>query len=78
MQILHENEYSCVQCKKKGRNNLTLDHKVSIAKGGLNVAANIQPLCIKCHASKDNARSNFFRKVQRYLKKLKYRHFDKH
>lgn len=42
------------KCLKCGRSDVTIemDHVIPIAKGGLNVIENIQPLCRSCNAKK--------------------------
>lgn len=57
MKVLGAHDYSCAHCKRKGRRHLTLDHIISINDGGLNLAHNVQPLCKKCHATKDRHES---------------------
>lgn len=41
---------NCLACGKQAR--LTVDHVVSIVKGGSNYPGNLQPLCTNCNASK--------------------------
>lgn len=45
--------YSCADCA--GRNNLSIDHIVSLKDGGDPVAlSNLVTRCKKCHRAKDN------------------------
>lgn len=47
--------YICLCCKKcEPRISLTIDHIISLSKGGLNLIENIQPLCRYCNTSKGN------------------------
>lgn len=73
MHVLMEHKFACAHCGKKGRKNLTLDHKVTIKDGGLNRLHNIQPLCVRCHAKKDNARSSLYRRIRNRYRRLKFR-----
>ncbi len=51
IESLIQNNFKCKQCKAR-KHFLTLDHIVSMAKGGLNKKENIQPLCSSCHEIK--------------------------
>lgn len=51
----HDNQ--CVSCGQKGK--LTVDHILSLTKGGTNHIWNIQPLCGKCNSSKGTRTINF-------------------
>lgn len=45
----------CISCKEKGRTTPAVhtDHIIPIGKGGSKLdRSNLQPLCLKCHASK--------------------------
>lgn len=47
----HENK--CLWCGKSSI-KLTIDHVIPISKGGSNYASNLQPLCARCNAKKNN------------------------
>lgn len=48
--ILQRDNYHCVQCGST--NNLTIDHIVSIYRGGTNKDTNLQTLCNSCNSRK--------------------------
>ena len=41
---------ACVYCGSK--NNLSIDHRIPLSKGGTNNSANIQVLCLDCNKKK--------------------------
>ena len=45
-----EYNYRCALCKLKKK--LTVDHIISLSKGGSNSITNIQPLCLSCNSIK--------------------------
>lgn len=54
-------DYRCLRCgASEPEIVLTVDHVIPIARGGLNVIENIQPLCRACNSSK-NARATDYR-----------------
>ena len=44
----------CAHCSFEGK--LTIDHKVSLSKGGGSSRKNTQLLCVPCHRKKDQAK----------------------
>ena len=65
---LHRAKYgkACAGCRKKGRT--TIDHIVSLAKGGAHILSNIQFLCSPCNSSKkDRDPLDFARRSGRLL-----------
>lgn len=51
--IFKRDGYKCLKCSS--RNNLSIDHILSINKGGLNKLSNLQTLCVSCNSvKKDN------------------------
>lgn len=48
--IFSRNNYECVNCGEK--ENLQIDHIVSVYKGGKNHIDNLQTLCKRCNSSK--------------------------
>lgn len=50
--LLYAHNFLCAGCHNS--DVLTLDHVQPLSKGGRNQIHNVQPLCIKCHRSKDN------------------------
>ena len=59
--ILDQYGRRCLACGTKER--LTVDHVVPISRGGRHEAANVQPLCASCNASK-GARTIDYRPLQ--------------
>lgn len=53
MELLVQANFCCTNCGQTGRSKLTLDHKVSLGKGGTNTIGNVQILCRTCHDQKD-------------------------
>lgn len=51
LSCLEKHNYACKGCKKS-LVLLTLDHIISLHKGGKNIVLNIQPLCSECHEIK--------------------------
>ena len=50
-----EYKYTCPKCKKSEPEiKLTIDHIIPVSKCGMHKEENIQPLCIRCNASKNN------------------------
>jgi 5-methylcytosine-specific restriction endonuclease McrA len=52
LSILFGSTFRCGTCKE--RTHLTLDHIIPLRDGGMNLAHNIQALCLCCHGLKDN------------------------
>ena len=48
--ILKRDKNKCITCKTK--DNLTIDHVISISKGGLTNYNNLQVLCRSCNSKK--------------------------
>lgn len=69
--VLATKNYSCANCFKKDRKNLTIDHVISIFNGGENSVENIQPLCYKCHSVKDGYQKKSFSFIKKWFKKNK-------
>jgi 5-methylcytosine-specific restriction endonuclease McrA len=57
LEILEKYGHRCLRCRTTER--IEADHVVPIALGGLNVAANIQPLCRICNASKGDTIADY-------------------
>ncbi len=55
----------CACCKRKRK--LTIDHIISVAKGGTNHPSNIQMLCQSCNSSKSSKDSISFMQTQGFL-----------
>gem|GEM_PF-6576471 len=55
IKVLEDHEYKCALCKSL--EFISLDHKIALTKGGLNVDSNIQPLCRMCNTIKSNRQS---------------------
>lgn len=51
-QKLIECEGRCMNCGTK--ENITIDHIITLSKGGTNLIDNLQPLCRSCNCSKGN------------------------
>ena len=46
----------CYYCGKYvGSNNLTMDHLVPLARGGLSIRANLVPACKECNSKKKDS-----------------------
>ena len=62
LSMLVKHEFRCAGCNKRhgeplpGRKKvvLSLDHILPLDKGGFHLPFNVQPLCLDCHALKDN------------------------
>jgi hypothetical protein len=50
--VYERDGHRCVECR--ARENLTLDHRVPIAKGGGNEESNLQTMCERCNLSKSD------------------------
>ncbi len=48
--IFERDNYTCQLCGTK--ENLTLDHKTPLAKGGEHIDSNLWVLCVRCNTSK--------------------------
>jgi len=48
--VMERDKWKCVQCPEI--NNLSIDHIVPVARGGLTVLSNLQTLCRPCNAKK--------------------------
>jgi hypothetical protein len=59
----------CAICETDNK-ALTLDHIVSLSKGGRNVFNNIRPLCIECHREKDGAKMRSYARSPRCLDRM--------
>jgi hypothetical protein len=51
--IYAKDGYKCVFCKTT--QNLTIDHKIPLSKGGTSQYENLQTLCRRCNGSKGNS-----------------------
>jgi 5-methylcytosine-specific restriction endonuclease McrA len=49
--VCQAHEWRCAGCGRGGL-ALTIDHIAPLSRGGLNVLANIQPLCLPCNQKK--------------------------
>lgn len=77
MALLVKENFACTNCGAGGRSNLTLDHRVSLGKGGLNCISNVQLLCRSCHDKKDNVRPDPLRFFKNPYRKLRHWFFVK-
>ena len=56
--VKERDDYTCVRCGAEDNPNnpsvvqLTVDHIVPVAKGGLNILSNLETLCADCHSKK--------------------------
>ena len=48
--LLHKYNFKCVHCQTK--ENLTIDHKIPVSKGGSDNIRNLQILCKSCNSKK--------------------------
>jgi len=78
--VLAYYNFACMSCGIKGRQNLTIDHIISVKDGGHNTINNVQPLCTHCHAKKDGYEKiprfsfQYIRKrFKKYFKRLIYK-----
>ena len=49
-EVFRRDGIKCVKCNSE--NNLTVDHKIPLAKGGTWDIDNLQPMCQSCNSSK--------------------------
>lgn len=52
--IFSKFNYTCVYCGKENPDDLTLDHLFPIAKGGMDIRANMVACCMDCNKDKDD------------------------
>ncbi len=65
----------CYYCKKliqtnTNRNDLTVDHKTPLSRGGKSIQANLAIACLKCNQEKANMTEKEYRKFKADQKKL--------
>jgi len=68
--LLKAYAWSCAFCGARGRYRLSIDHIAQLHDGGTNTVDNVMPLCLKCHAKKDDHAKRPFSKLRR-----RYREF---
>lgn len=51
-EIFERDNYTCQKCSCK--DNLTIDHKIPLSKGGTNDKENLQVYCLRCNQKKRN------------------------
>lgn len=56
-ELLDKYNYACVGCLSK--ENITVDHKLPLSRGGTNNIDNLQPLCMQCNLKKHNKLISF-------------------
>jgi 5-methylcytosine-specific restriction endonuclease McrA len=57
--LLAEYDYSCGYCRS--RENITVDHRTPISRGGTNTIANLIPACLSCNSRKSDRTEDEFR-----------------
>jgi 5-methylcytosine-specific restriction endonuclease McrA len=53
LRVYERDGHRCVRCR--ATEDLTLDHRVPIAKGGGNEEANLQTMCARCNLAKSDS-----------------------
>lgn len=71
LQLLWENGKRCAICGRKIKNidDLTIDHIVPLAKGGKNVAENLQLAHRSCNAAKSDMMPDEYDKLRKHSKR---------
>ena len=53
-------DYHCLRCgRREPEIRLSADHVIPLSKGGINIIANIQPLCKSCNTAKHTAATDY-------------------
>jgi len=52
LEVFAKDNYECIICK--GKEELHIDHKIPISRGGTDSLANLQTLCKQCNMDKGN------------------------
>lgn len=61
--VFEKNKYQCQSCgKQQVEASLTIDHIISLSRGGSNDISNLQTLCFTCNRKKSDNIDNRFRR----------------